>query len=164
MCRESNIDFENYIIKKDGIIIGKRYGKELSTNTLRGGYVENSFKCKDGICRTYDRHRVIWYYFNGEIPSEMEVGHKDSNPTNNSLDNLYLCSHKENMNNPITLERNKNSGRPKTAINVFKNGVLIGYFESQNDAARELNIGRFNIYNCLNKTRKQTKGYTFEFA
>ena len=164
MNKESMIDYEKYIINKDGSVFGKYYNKELSTSTKRGGYIENSFKCKNGIFKTFDRHRVIWYYFNGEIPKGYEIGHKDCDPSNNSLDNLYLCSHKENMNNTITLERHKNSGRPPTPIKVFKNNNLVKEFPTCSDAARELNISRWSIYNSLNGISKDNNGYTFQLV
>ena len=50
-------------------------------------------------------HRFIYETFKGKIPEGMEIDHFDTNKENNSLDNLILCTHKENMNNPKTVDR-----------------------------------------------------------
>lgn len=47
-------------------------------------------------------HRLVWETFNGEIPENMQIDHKDGNPTNNALDNLKCVTAKENSNNPNT--------------------------------------------------------------
>lgn len=41
-------------------------------------------------------HRMVWECFMGEIPEGKEINHIDSNPKNNSLNNLELVSHIEN--------------------------------------------------------------------
>lgn len=106
MCRESKIDFSRYIVKENGEIISKFKNSLLTTQNVSGlGYVINTYRNIDGKQETYTRHRVIWYYFNGDIPEGMQIGHKDSSPSNNSLDNLYLCTAKENMENVITRAR-----------------------------------------------------------
>lgn len=53
----------------------------------------------------YKVHRAIWETFNGPIPEGMVIDHQDTNKENNRLDNLKVCTHKENSNNPITLDR-----------------------------------------------------------
>jgi hypothetical protein len=47
-------------------------------------------------------HRVLWETFNGKIPKGYEIDHQDTHKDNNAFSNLILCTHKENMNNPIT--------------------------------------------------------------
>lgn len=72
----------------------------------------------------YFLHRAMWETFNGEIPAGYEIDHLKCNKQDNRLKMLKLVTHKENMNNPITLskiksvltERNKNR-------NNFKNGT-----------------------------------------
>ena len=47
-------------------------------------------------------HRVIYETFVGPIPDGYEIDHTDTHKDNNSLGNLKLVTHKENMNNPIS--------------------------------------------------------------
>lgn len=46
-------------------------------------------------------HRLIYTVFNGQIPKGLYICHKDGNPSNNSLDNLYAGTQKENMKDAV---------------------------------------------------------------
>ena len=52
-------------------------------------------------------HRLIWETFIGEIPDGYEIDHINTIRTDNRLDNLRLVTHKENCNNPLTVEIQK---------------------------------------------------------
>jgi len=41
-------------------------------------------------------HRLIWIYFNGEIPEGLEINHKKGIRNDNRLSELELVTHKEN--------------------------------------------------------------------
>lgn len=41
-------------------------------------------------------HRVIWIYYNGEIPDNLEINHKNGIKTDNYLENLELVTRSEN--------------------------------------------------------------------
>ena len=104
-CRESLIDFSRYKVLENGTIISNFKKSEMTTKNKSGEYVVNTYRKTNGEQDTFARHRVIWYYFKGDIPEGIQVCHWDSNPENNSLDNLYLGTPKDNMNNPITRKR-----------------------------------------------------------
>jgi hypothetical protein len=40
-------------------------------------------------------HKIIWEYYNGEIPKGFDVHHKDENPENNEISNLELIDNIE---------------------------------------------------------------------
>lgn len=71
-------------------------------------YIENKYKTKDGNQTVCLRHRVVWFYFNGEIPQDMEIDHiipiKDGGDPK-ALSNLRIVTHVGNMNNEYTRER-----------------------------------------------------------
>ena len=60
--------------------------------------------------RPWSFARVLYAYFNGEAPAEMDVDHIDNDPFNNRLDNLQLLTRRENL-----------IKRPLTGINQWKN-------------------------------------------
>lgn len=66
-----------------------------SERITRDGYIEikiqepNVFKLK---------HRIIWEEHNGPIPKGYNIQFRDKNPLNCSIDNLYMISRSEQMN------------------------------------------------------------------
>ena len=80
--------------------------------------------------------------------------------------------HSEIMKGRFSGEKNPMYGKPRPKgasvppkqIKVYKNEELIAVYQSINEAARDLNLSRGNINSCLNGSRKQTKGYTFELV
>lgn len=117
------IDFERYTITKDGKIFSKYYNRFIICKpNARGGYAKLTLKCKDGVLRQYYWHRVIWFYFNGDIPNSMQINHKDECKTNNALDNLELLSPKDNCNygnrNNKISSNNFNQSKPILQYNL----------------------------------------------
>lgn len=94
--KEEIVDFSLYNFFKDGRIFSISMNRYLEDTLDSYGYVVNRLKCIDGKKRTIRRHRVIWYYFNGKIPSDLIVNHKDENKANNSIDNLNLLTTDQN--------------------------------------------------------------------
>lgn len=102
---EANIDFEKYIIREDGSFYSKYWKREMKGYRTRKGYLYYDFKLKDGKKIGFLGHRVIWVYFNGEIPEGYEIDHINTITDDNRLENLRLVTHKENMNNPISRDK-----------------------------------------------------------
>lgn len=91
-------------------------------------------------------HRVIWEHVHGPIPDGLEIDHIDGNPKNNSILNLRLVTHTQNMQNQHRPRGNnktsgvkgvhwdKEKGRWRTHIVVNKKQVFIGRFDDMWDA------------------------------
>lgn len=57
-------------------------------------------------------HRLIWLFFYGDIPNNMEINHIDGNKTNNSLVNLEVVTRSENIQH--SFDMNLRRGRSGT--------------------------------------------------
>lgn len=58
-----------------------------------------------GIANQCSVHRAVAELFIGSIPKGMDVDHIDGNTHNNNVNNLRICTRKENNSNPIRCER-----------------------------------------------------------
>lgn len=83
-----------YFATKDGKILNMEKKIELKLSPS-GNYLR--FNAAYGINKKFLVHRVVWECFNGEIPDKMDIDHIDNNPKNNSLDNLQLLNHADNL-------------------------------------------------------------------
>jgi hypothetical protein len=72
-------------VRKDGV-------KYLNLHVHKTGYVIVSINGKNQYL-----HCVVWKAFNGDISEGYELDHIDCNKLNNSLYNLELVTHQENM-------------------------------------------------------------------
>ena len=71
---------------------------------------DNGYKC---ICKQLV-HRMVAELFIPNINNKPCIDHIDGDKLNNRVDNLRWCDYKENNNNPITVERNRQSHIGKT--------------------------------------------------
>ena len=56
----------------------------------------------NGIRRLLYVHRIVYETFKGEIPIGYEIDHIDTIKSNNHIDNLRMCTHRENNNNELS--------------------------------------------------------------
>lgn len=82
----------------------------------KGGY--ESFAFKNTRVRV---HRAIYETFVGEIPKGYEIDHINTKRDDNSVENLKLVTHKENMNNPLTINKIKELHANKEYLNKQSN-------------------------------------------
>ena len=93
-------------------ITNRRNRKQTFRETiLKPDYAPNGYErvclSKNGKYRHHRVAKIIYETFVGPVPQGMEIDHINGDNTDNRLENLRVCTHKENCNNPITLERNK---------------------------------------------------------
>lgn len=78
-----------YEIRSDGTVYSKRKKKLVDVKPGRNGLPYIKYYV-DGSNKTRPLYKIIWTYFNGEIPFMHEIQYKDGDPWNCALDNLYL--------------------------------------------------------------------------
>ena len=107
--------FSGLYATRDGRIYSKRIHKYLNLSlNERSGYLQVHLDKK-----TYRVNRVIAITFL-ENPNNLPcVGHRDNDRTNNRVDNLYWCTHKENTQQCIRDGRFKPKGKnPRSLMTI----------------------------------------------
>jgi hypothetical protein len=102
---------------EDGFLYWKEAGsgRDLSkpAGTLESdGYVKIVINGK-----RHRAHRIIWQMFNGSIPDEIKIDHRDLDRANNDILNLRLGSNQENARN-TGKQSNNTSGYKGVSYNA----------------------------------------------
>lgn len=98
------VNYSSYeIYPEEGKIWSYKSNKFLGAN--RNGYLIVALYADDGSIWKTGVHRVIWTAVNGPIPKGYEVNHIDEDKNNNSIGNLNLLTHTENVNWGTKIER-----------------------------------------------------------
>ena len=178
------IDFEKYTITKDGKIFSKWANRYMLGSPNRDGYLTISLSCIDNKPRVYYYHRVIWFYFNGDIPKGLEINHKDEDKANNSLDNLELLTRADNIRygtrgkraaitNSLVQKGRKLTEEHIHKIALIRSKPLIQYdiitkkpikeWQSSKQVARELGYNDSTIGKACRGIYSQAYGYLWKY-
>lgn len=146
-------------------------GKILTLTPDKRGYKRISL-FKDGIYQKLLVHRIVACSFLGER-KDLDINHKDGNPSNNVLSNLEWCTRAENLQHSYKVlgrdgvnkgrinERNKSS-KPINMYNL--NWKYIRTFSCSREASRILNIDQGSISKAANGIRNQAGGYKWKYG
>lgn len=117
--------WQGYFAAKNGSVFGQRvnYLKPILHHT---GYTKLTLR-KNGKQKQVSVHRFVWEAFNGAIPTDKVINHKDGDKTNNSLSNLELVSNKENT------------------IHAYKTGLMKGKSGHTNSQAKLSKLDATNL-------------------
>lgn len=151
--------------------------KNLSPSISKDGYIRVKLwkNCKGKVLAV---HRLVAEAFVPNPYNKPEIDHINTDKTDNTVwlnedgsinydkTNLRWVSHKENINNPLTIKDlskikigNENAKSIYRAVLQYtKDGKLIKEWASMNSAARELKINRSGIWYCCNG-RNRVKSY-----
>lgn len=93
-----------YEVSNLGNVRNKNTKAVLSQEDTGNGYLCVGLQMDNGVYKKTRVHRMVAMAFlEGERTEERnEVDHINGNKSDNSVDNLRWCTHKENMNNPVT--------------------------------------------------------------
>lgn len=126
------------------------------------GYIRYSFRF-NGRLHAISVHRLIYAYFFGKdkLADNLVVNHKDGNPANNRIENLELCTTRDNIKHAIKtrLRRVENTNTAKLDWEKVRE-IRQLYSEglSQNELAKIYGVYQSTISAViLNKTWRDTR-------
>lgn len=118
--------------------------------------------CKNGIIAYKSVHRLVAEAFIPNPDNLPEVNHKDENKLNNEISNLEWISRSSNLKYGTRLERiGKAKSKAVKALN--DEGVLVGEYESINEAAEATGLAPINISRCCRGIYKRSGGYIWQY-
>lgn len=119
---------------------------------------------KDGKQNLQTVHSLVAETFIGPRPPGLDVGHADGTRVNNKVDNLYYCTRKENLNEPIgkaryikaMQERGKASrSLPDEKVRTIKESLQS---KTPSEIALDLNVPKYKVVAIKNgRTYKDVK-------
>ncbi len=154
------------IRSKDRFVRGKNGSKQLIKGRVlkqyihKNGYMFVHFSM-NGKTVNLSVHRVVAICFIPNPNKHPEVNHIDNNRTNNVVSNLEWCSSQYNQDYKKKFGTSPADvlGRPVIAVNPETSEV--SWFETQHEAARQLDANPGNICSVLKGKLTKTKGYYF---
>ena len=133
--------------------------KLLKPSIDKKGYLIVNLYHGDGKPKSMKVHRLVALAFLENPKNKRCVCHKDNNPQNNELSNLYWGTDQENQ------EQAWKDGLHKSEQSVSQydlDGNFIHRYRSQNEASRQTRIPQSNIWKCLIGERKTAGGFIWQ--
>lgn len=134
--------------------IYKRIMREqiIKPRKINSGYLIARLS-KNGKCKAYTVHSLVYAAFNGKYPTKFQINHKDGNKENNSLYNLELVTRSENIKHSYKFLNHKKKSQKVLCVNTKE------VFNSIIEAANAMNINRGCISHVINKRNKTVGGF-----
>jgi hypothetical protein len=148
-------NFPSYNGSSEGRIMNVRTQRILKTYLDSKGREQVCLR-KNNRPYTISVHKLIAETFLGEHPG-MDVRHRDLDPTNNRVDNLYYSTRKETIND--SFERGDRLPNHRTPIRVIETGEI---YESVSACSRATGCARSDIFKQMAGTASHVKGLHFE--
>lgn len=158
-------DYPGYRVSDEGQVFSEKTNKLMKIANHSDNY---KLVCltKNGKCKTFLVHRLIYEAFVGAIPKGYEVNYKDEDKSNNRLDNLELLTHRKNMLYGTRVQRVSDSNRKAKGRKVFQytlDGILVRVWRTMADA-HDNGFHRSGICNCCRGRNNQYKGYQWSYG
>ena len=160
-------DFENYSVSRNGKVRNDKTRRILKKQHDKKGY-ERINLWKNGKVKRFGVHRLVAEAFIPNPENLPCVDHINTVKTDNSVENLKWVTHKENNNNPLTLENYSKAKKGKQLSKEHKRKISENridkkiviclttgeIYESVMEAERQTGIKHSSIYECCNGKRK----------
>ncbi len=162
-----------YYITNDGKLYSVRNRKFLKPARDKYGYLYYTVSI-DSKRTTIKAHRLVAIAFIPNLQNKPTVNHKNGIRTDNRVENLEWATSMEQAHDPLTRKKilqnaehtdyramgeKRNFGRRKTE--VYKDGILIGTYDSLTQAAKYHKTNLAKASECANGKRKSAGGVQF---
>jgi len=112
-------------IKQGKTWAGDAAYRPAKVQLLKGYWIASL--CKEGKYVRRGVHRMMWEAFNGRIDGRLEINHKDLDRGNNTLDNLEIVTHQQNIQHAIDAYKAKGLLRAVKGVKGFIAGKHSNY-------------------------------------
>lgn len=122
--------------------------KILTLNNSYGGYQRVSLYDNKHNYKTFAVHRIVAKVFLKDYKDCLDIDHINGKRDDNRIENLRICTRKENCNYELSRQNRRKSSFKKSVLQYDLDNNLINEFESTIDAERKTGISSGNIYSC----------------
>lgn len=91
--------FEGYTVSEDGVVANARTGRVLRGNPIQSGHLQVRLGGRSGKCKLV--HRLVLDSFVGPCPDGHEACHRNGNPKDNRVGNLYWGTRSDNQRDAV---------------------------------------------------------------
>lgn len=153
-----NLKNEIYV-KKNGEVYNHQ--NKLRKGVLsKSGYLKLKLIADDKKRYETSLHALVLYAYTESSGDGYVVNHINECKTDNQLENLEYLTLGENTQHTYNKGRIARGGK-KIPVNVYRDGIFIGTFDSITAAGVALDIPKRSISKSLNKESRGLKGYRF---
>lgn len=149
---KSAFDYNNgYLIRKRDLKLMASISK---LETVPNKYTSIMFEDE-----SYQAHRLVWIWHNGDIDSNLEIDHINRIKFDNTIGNLRIVTHQENMFNTKYDGCQQNWVSKKWHASIVVNGsaVNLGTHETKGKATQIYNQAKAEVLDTLRHYRETGK-------
>ncbi len=157
------VECNKYEVNYFGDIRHKVRKQILKGRPNKNGYLYVQFVI-NGKRKNFAIHRIVANAFIPNPNHKPEVNHKDSNKSNNKIENLEWVNSSENKKHSYNYGFRKTHQQSKPVRQFTKDGLFIKEWQSISDAAQSLNCTVGAISNCALGRTKTSMGYVWKFV